>query len=104
MNNDLLTWTGSRSNTTGEYLLYNIYASDTYPVDTRDARNLIATRLQGQALSVPHRGRTLYYAVTTTDRYGIESNPTMTRNTSSGSRKPIDFRQLIMGNKLKKYK
>ena len=104
MNNDLLTWTGSRNNPRDEYLLYNVYASDTYPVDIRDARNLIATRLQGQALSVPHRGRTLHYAVTTTDRYGNESNPTMTRNTSSGSRKPIDFRQLIMGNKLKKYK
>ena len=105
MDNDLLTWTGSRSNTTtGEYLLYNIYASDTYPVDTHDARNLIATRLQGEALSVPHKGRTLHYAVTTTDRYGNESMPTMTRNTSSGNRKQIDFRQLIMGNKLKKYK
>ncbi|MBQ7426934.1 MAG: family 10 glycosylhydrolase [Prevotella sp.] len=104
MNSDLLTWTGSRSSTTGDYLLYNVYASDTYPVDTRDSRNLIATRLQGQALSVPHKGKTLHYAVTTTDRYGNESNPTMTRNTSSGSRKPIDFRQLMMGNKLKKYK
>jgi len=104
MNSDLLTWTGSRSSTTGDYLLYNVYASDTYPVDTRDSRNLIATRLQGQALSVPHKGKTLHYAVTTTDRYGNESNPTMTRNTLSGSRKPIDFRQLMMGNKLKKYK
>ena len=104
MSNDILTWTGSRSSATGDYLLYNVYASDTYPVDTRDGRNLIATRLQGQALAVPHNGRTLHYAVTATDRYGNESAPTLTRNTSSGHRKPIDFRQLMMGNKLKKYK
>ena len=104
MSNDILTWTGSRSSATGDYLLYNVYASDTYPVDTRDGRNLIATRLQGQALAVPHKGKTLHYAVTATDRYGNESAPTLTRNTSSGHRKPIDFRQLMMGNKLKKYK
>ena len=33
MSNDILTWTGSRSSATGDYLLYNVYASDTYPVD-----------------------------------------------------------------------
>lgn len=104
MSNDILTWTRSRYSATGDYLLYNVYASETYPVDTRDARNLIATRLQEQALAVPHKGKTLHYAVTATDRYGNESEPTLTRNTSSGHRKPIDFRQLMMGNKLKKYK
>ena len=73
MSSDKLLWYGAKDYSGGDYLLYNIYASDSWPVDTEDPRNLIATRHRGQSLQVPHHGHALYYAVTATDRYGNES-------------------------------
>ena len=101
---DQLSWLGARDNSGADYLLYNVYASEDYPVDTKDARNLIATRYRNQSLSVPHRGKSLNYAVTATDRYGNESTPKESPATAGKNRRKIDFRQLIMGNSSKKYK
>ena len=71
---DRITWDGARDFSRAPYLLYNIYASTTPQVDTQEPRNLIATRLRANSLSVPHtKGQTLYYAVTALDRYGNES-------------------------------
>ena len=94
---DRLTWQGARPQADGNYLLYNIYASDRYPVDTEDPACLIATRLQGQSLTIPHQGRSLNYAITATDRYGRESSPSFSTPAAPSDRSPIDFRQLIMG-------
>ena len=94
---DLLSWQGAPSKKEESYLLYNIYASDRYPVDTEDPACLVATRLQGQTLTVPHLGRSLNYAVTVTDRYGRESTPVFSSQAASSDRPPIDFRELIMG-------
>ena len=102
MKADLLSWQGARDHSGAGYLLYNVYASENWPVDTRDARNLIATRLQGQSLSIPHKGHALHYAVTATDRYGQESTPKENMNPMGKSGKPIDFRQLIVGKSAKK--
>lgn len=57
------------------YIYNNVYASYTYPVDTQDARNLIATRLTKNSLAMTQRENTrnLYYAVTSMDAYGNES-------------------------------
>ena len=94
---DLLTWQGAPAKNDGNYLLYNIYASDRSPVDTEDPACLVATRLQGQSLTVPHQGRRLNYAVTCVDRYGRESTPVFSTQAASPDRPLIDFRQLIMG-------
>ena len=94
---DVLTWQGTRSQSDDNYLLYNVYASDSYPVDTNDPACLIATRLQGQSLTIPHQGHSLNYAITATDRYGRESSPSFSTKAVSSDRSPIDFRQLIMG-------
>ena len=94
---DLLTWQGATSKNDGNYLLYNIYASDRYPVDTEDPACLVAPRLQGLSLTVPHQGRSLNYAVTCVDRYGRESTPVFSIQAAPSDRPPIDFRQLIMG-------
>ena len=94
---DVLTWQGARPQTNGNYLLYNIYASDRYPVDTEDPACLIGTRLQGQSLSIPHQGRSLNYAITATDRYGRESAPSFSMQAAPSDRSLIDFRELIMG-------
>ena len=94
---DILTWQGARQQADGNYLLYNIYASDSYPVDTEDPTCLVATRLQGQSLTIPHQGRSLNYAITATDRYGRESLPSFSTQAAPSDRSPIDFRELIMG-------
>ena len=101
---DILNWQGARDNSGADYLVYQVYASDTWPVDTQDPRNLIATRLREQTLTVPHHGRQLYYAVTASDRYGQESEPVMSDDAAKKMPKEIDFRELIMGKYVKKYK
>ena len=97
MTADQLSWSQAKDNSDGDYLVYQVYASDTYPVDINDAANLIATRLRSVSLSVPHGGRTLNYAVTASDRYGNESRAAFTMATQQGGHRKIDFRSLIMG-------
>lgn len=59
------------------YIYNNVYASRTYPVDTEDARNLILVRSNKQSIRwQKDDGKPLYFAVTSTDRYGNESKPT----------------------------
>lgn len=64
-----LTWQPSATEDT---IYYNVYASPTYPVDITDGRNLMAIRRTGHTLTVPTTPA-YYYAVTATNRYGIES-------------------------------
>lgn len=59
----------------GGGLLYNVYASHTYPVDTRRGENLILRRTTRLETRVPARYALMYYAVCATDRYGLESEP-----------------------------
>ena len=66
----LLQWQHDERDTT--MITFNIYASKTWPVNTDDARNLVAIRRQGRQLLVPDDDAT-HYAVTATDRYGNES-------------------------------
>ena len=102
---DILSWHQATDNSGADYLLYNVYASRTFPVDTENPANLIATRLREQALTVPHKGHTLHYAVTAMNRYGLESQPVNLKATGASiNGKPLNFQQLIRGNKLKKYK
>ena len=66
-----LQWQHEETDTT--QMLFNVYASSCYPVDTDDARNLVAIRRQSRFIMVPDDN--LHYAVTATDRYGNESAP-----------------------------
>ncbi|MBR1389191.1 MAG: family 10 glycosylhydrolase [Prevotella sp.] len=101
---DALSWNGARDLSGADYLLYNIYASEAYPVDISDSRHLIATRQRNTSLRVNHGGKTLNYAVTATDRYGNESQPVMTVRAAVNNRQKLDFRQLIMGKSSKRNK
>ena len=101
---DKLLWYGARDYSGADYLLYNIYASETWPVDTENPRNLIAIRQRGQSIHVPHHGHTLHYAVTAVDRYGNESTPKSSQYRNWEPKKKIDFRQLILRQSLKKHK
>ncbi len=66
----------------------NVYASKEYPVDVHDARNLILTRTTRRQLTTRTGNTPTYYAVTTTDGYGNESqakqlNPTAAVKTTT---------------------
>ena len=67
-----LSWSHEEEDTT--MMLFNVYASPSFPVNTDDARNLIATRRQGRSIVIPSSAP-LHFAVTATDRYGNESAP-----------------------------
>lgn len=78
-NVELLSWTPADKDTTR--IMYNVYSSREYPVNTDDARNLTVVRLRKSSLIIPH-DPTRYYAVTATDRYGNESTPLQERHTN----------------------
>ena len=75
---ELLSWTPTDKDTTR--IMYNVYSSREYPVNTDDARNLTVVRLRKSSLIIPH-DPTRHYAVTATDRYGNESTPRQERHT-----------------------
>ena len=66
----LMSWRHNVADTT--MMLFNVYASTRYPVDTNDARNIIVARRQSRQLTIPDNDN-IYYAVCATDRYGNES-------------------------------
>lgn len=77
-NVEVLSWTPTDKDTTR--IMYNVYSSREYPVNTDDARNLTVVRLRKSSLIIPH-DPTRHYAVTATDRYGNESTPLQERHT-----------------------
>lgn len=78
LQDNLLFWDDFQNGTDvgRDYTLYNIYGSDTWPVDINRAENLLITHVR--STSVELYGRALgkrYYAVTAMNRYGQESEP-----------------------------
>lgn len=69
-----LAWQAAQDRSDAPYLLYNIYASEDFPVDVTKAENLMAMRVTRTSLLVPNNGR-MNYAVTAMNRYGQESTP-----------------------------
>ncbi|EEX52191.1 hypothetical protein HMPREF6745_2327 [Prevotella sp. oral taxon 472 str. F0295] len=80
----IISWRGGRSANNSPYILYNVYASSTYPVDVTDARNLIAMRYAKNRIVVSPRNAQMYFAVTSIDRYGNESQPLQTGKAAGG--------------------
>lgn len=78
---DRLSWGGAKDMSAGPYLTYNIYASETYPVDIADARNILAANLRDSNATIPlaAEGAFVNYAVTAVDRFGNESLPLCTK-------------------------
>lgn len=69
---ETLSWKPADYDTT--MTQYNVYSERNYPVDTDDARNLVAVKLRRFHITVP-QDPTRHYAVTAIDRYGNESEP-----------------------------
>ena len=68
-----LYWNAAADNSGAPYILYNVYASDDFPVDVAQGRNLVRSRLRDTELMVPAGLKN--YAVTAMNRYGQESAP-----------------------------
>ena len=80
----IISWRGGRSANNSLYILYNVYASTSYPVDVTDARNLIAMRYAKNRIVVSPRNAQMYFAVTSIDRYGNESQSLQTGKAAGG--------------------
>ncbi len=87
-----LAWSASKDNHDLP-VVYHLYASSNYPVDTNNANNLLATYLKGNQITLPDGEG--YFAVTAADRYGNESAP-LDLNTAPEIESPT----LNQGNKL----
>lgn len=75
-NDEIITWNKVKGDYEGG-LMYNVYAGKQYPVDINDARNLLATRIIDNHITIKDHSRSkFYYAITSIDRYGNESLPT----------------------------
>lgn len=82
-----LTWSPSTDNICGDDVYYNIYMSDSLPVDISQAKNLIAVRLRDRQFAFNHvyaKVKGLYLAVTAIDRFGNESAPVSPEEESPG--------------------
>ena len=89
----ILSWKGAENNNDSPYLLYNVYCSDEAEVDIANARNLIATRVQGTALMLTDAVKNKNFAVTAIDRYGNESQPY-----AKGGRTNNDYLKIFSNN------
>ena len=74
LKNQTLSWQDNADDGRDNYTLYNIYASEDYPVDIRRPENLMASRMRKNAVHVP--AGNMNYAVTAMNRYGLESTAT----------------------------
>ena len=89
-----LSWAPSKDNHDLS-VVYHLYTSDTYPVDTDNANHLFATSLRDTTLSIKASEGRRYYAVTSSDRYGNES-----ASLALNAAPPMDIPLLNQGNKL----
>ena len=86
----------STSSDRSNYLLYNVYGSNVYPVDVTKAENLLAARLTDTQWQLNARAQKVrHYAVTAIDRLGNESNPVQEEKPTFEPPKHINVPQLI---------
>ena len=69
-----LAWSASKDNHDLP-VVYHLYASNVYPVDTDNAQNLFLTHLKENEIRLDSKHAELFFAVTSADRYGNESAP-----------------------------
>lgn len=86
-----LAWEPSKDNHNLP-VVYHLYASPIYPVDTNNAQNLLVTHLK-ETEAIVEEG--YYYAITSADRYGNESAPLALNHAPK-----MDIPVLNQGNKL----
>jgi hypothetical protein len=72
---DVLSWDTIPYYSEGQRVTYNIYGSETFPVDVEKSDNLLMADFNGSTIDIPCAKSIKYYAVTATNRYGNESLP-----------------------------
>lgn len=85
----VLTWNYGKPLTDGQWqsVYFNVYGSNTYPVDITKAENLLDIHVTDLRYEIAGRALTKhFFAVTATDRFGNESAALQEQNTSSTSR------------------
>lgn len=103
---DHLSWQQSTDRSGSDYIMYNIYASDTYPVDINDARNLVAAKVRQTEFSIKNPygfSKNKHYAVTAINRFGNESAPAVSHyiaNSTKGISSQKTLRMPILPNNL----
>lgn len=71
-----LGWGGAEARNDSPNLRYNVYCSETFPVDISKGENLLMARCSGGGVSVRNVFmQPMFFAVTATDRYSLESEP-----------------------------
>ena len=90
----MINWEKANSSE-AEELTYRIYASDFYPVDTNDGKNIICLKHSSNSFCYsPKAGKIKrFWAITATDRYGNESSPLELN-------RPADDERIISVNRL----
>ena len=89
-----LSWKASKDNDDLP-VSYHLYGSSVYPVDTDDARNLLETYIKDNEITSNGWKGKRYFAITSTDRYGNESQA-LALNTPSATDIPILNRENIL--------
>ena len=89
-----LKWSASKDNHDLP-VSYHLYGSSVYPVDTDDARNLLETYIKDNEITSNGWKGKRYFAITSTDRYGNESQA-LALNTPSATDIPILNRENIL--------
>ena len=89
-----LSWSTSKDNQELP-IVYHLYASNIYPVDTNKAKHLLHPYLKENQIIIPKEQNQLYFAITAADRYGNESAAMEINHTS-----PTDIPLLNQGNTL----
>lgn len=77
-----LQW-GSSTDNSNQPVVYHLYASTTYPVDTECADNLIVTSIRSSEIILNDWQTSRYFAVRAADRFGNESRPLALNKPSS---------------------
>lgn len=90
----MINWDKADSSKTEE-ASYRIYASDFYPVDTNDGKNIISPKHKSNSFRYSSKDGKIkrFWAITATDRYGNESLPLEIN-------RPADDERIISVNKL----
>ncbi len=82
--------------TLSTYILYNVYGSNTYPVDVTKAENLLAAKVRDTHWQLNARAQKVrHYAVTAIDRLGNESRAVQEEKPAIELPKRIQVPQLI---------
>lgn len=75
LDNGVLRLVWKDAEETNEPIVYHLYGSTTYPVDTTQGKHLIRTSIRENEVTLTDWAQYRYFAITASDRYGNESQP-----------------------------